>query len=199
MNKRLRELVDTFCEQAIKGANDIEDICDIMEHVKNELGSVKYSLTAGFKQKIAKTRPNWVDFFEGADFEIKQRSDFVRICWKHCNIYLTIDRNGVFARREYSNNYREMLSFDLDKGVVEDPPKDKDLKYRVEFVQRHAAEFKELLKLAYSFYQPRWMNTYRATVILILCARKFGQSDFSRFPTDVVKIIAKLVWQARFE
>lgn len=203
MNKRAREIVDTFCTQIIKCETDIEDMWEMRTAVMNQLKSMRNCAKLELYVKIVKSlfNTNELDrFFDYSKFQVSDYSDFLDIIWNHGDVIMNIEKDDICITRFNQfdlSEFLELVSFKL--GDTDKPPKNSELTYYVEYVQDHPAAFRQLPRLVYLFYHPRRMKEYRERVALILCARKFGQSDFSIFPTDVVKIIAKLVWQGRFK
>jgi hypothetical protein len=52
------------------------------------------------------------------------------------------------------------------------------------------------LVLARVFSPRSQQQRARAVVLLILCAHRFGSSDLSIFPRDIIVVLAKKIWQS---
>ena len=81
MNKRAREIVDTFCTQIIKCETDIEDMWEMRTAVMNQLKSMRNCAKLELYVKIVKslfnTKTNWIDFLTTQN----SRSAIIAISW----------------------------------------------------------------------------------------------------------------------
>ena len=69
----------------------------------------------------------------------------------------------------------------------------------VRFVTENLEVFKRLPQLVYKFYHPVAIKREADKAILFLCIKKFRPSSLPNWPNDVVRLVAKKVWDMRFE
>ena len=181
MTKRIAE---DFCAQLSGHVNNSEDLEDVRKVMVNFLANESQKLQDALTLKIPPTIASYVNHSE---FESQSATD-IEIRWKK-KLLCFNDTSPTLTR--YANNREvESITFSAVGGTLD---------VDVAFIKKFANEFRQLAKVVYIFYNQRKMKDYAARTLLILCARKFGQSDFSPIPTDVVKIIATMVWELRFK